>query len=190
MYRKLIKKIVHRCYRILTGRLGIYGTLGRGNVFGRRVFIHEMSSVGKYNRFGRDTMLTHARVGNYCSIAPGVKIGQAKHSVSYITTYNAIVSVNTGYKMFEKPTIIGNDVWIGANAVIMQGIRVGDGAVIGAGAVVTHDVPAYAVVVGVPARILRYRFSEEQIAEIQASQWWDEDKENAKRKVKELEKVL
>ena len=190
MRKGFIKKIMRRCYRILTGRMGIYGEIGRGNVFCSRVFIHEMSTVGKYNHFGRDTMLTHAEVGNYCSIAPGVKIGQAKHSLSYITTYNGIASANTGHDMFEKPTKIGNDVWIGANAVLMQGIEVGNGAVIGAGAVVTHDVPAYAIVTGVPARILRYRFSEEQITEIQASKWWDADKKEAKRKVKELEKVL
>ena len=190
MRQGIIRKAIHRCFRILTGRIGIYGAIGRGNALGRRVFIHEMSTVGKYNHFGRDTMLTYAQVGNYCSIAPGVKIGQAKHSLSYITTYNAIASANTGYRMFEKPTIIGNDVWIGANAVLMQGVIIGDGAVIGAGAVVTHDVPAYAVVVGVPARILRYRFREEQIAEIQDSRWWLEDIKEAKSKVKELEKVL
>ena len=190
MRQGIIKKIVHRCFRILTGRVGIYGAIGKGNVFGRRVFIHEMSSIGKYNHIGRDTMLTYGQIGNYCSIAPGVKIGQAKHSLSYITTYNGIASANAGYQMFEKPTIVGNDVWIGANAVLIQGVSVGDGAVIGAGAVVTHDVPAYAIVVGVPARVLRYRLSEEQIAEIQKSKWWNEDKKEAKRKVKELEKVL
>ena len=190
MRQGIIKKVIHRCFRIAIGRKGIYGAIGRGNVFGQRVFIHEMSTVGKYNYFGRDTMLTHAQIGNYCSIAPGVKIGQAQHSLSYITTYNAIASVNTGCQMFEKPTVIGNDVWIGANAVLMQGITVGDGAVIGAGAVVTHDVPAYAVVVGVPARVLRYRFNEEQIEKIRASQWWQADKKEAISKVKELENVL
>lgn len=190
MCYRIIKKIAHRCFRIITGRMGIYGAMGRGNIFGRRVFIHEMSTIGKYNRIGRDTMLTYAQVGNYCSIAPGVKIGQSQHSVSYITTYNAIASVNPDYQMHDKPTVIGNDVWIGANAVLMQGITVDNGAVIGAGAVVTHDVPAYAIVAGVPARILRYRLREDQIAEIQNSKWWREDIKEAKSKVKELEKVL
>ena len=190
MRRGIIRKIIHRCFRIATGRLGIYGVLGRGNIFGRRVFIHEMSSVGKYNRFGRDTMLTYAQVGNYCSIASGVKIGQAQHSISYITTYDAIASVNTGYQMFDKPTVIGNDVWIGDNAVLMQGIVIGDGAVIGAASVVTHDVPAYAIVAGVPARVMRYRLREDQITKIQDSKWWMEDIKEAKCKVKELEQVL
>lgn len=77
--------------------------------------------------------------------------------------------------IFSKKTKIGNDVWVGANAIIIAGVNIGNGAIIGAGAVVTKDVPPYAVVGGVPAKIIKYRFSEEQIEELEKIQWWDWD---------------
>ena len=75
----------------------------------------------------------------------------------------------------EESTIIGNDVWIGAKAIIRSGVTIGDGAVIGAGAVVTKDVPPYAIVAGVPAKIIRYRFDEELRKALLAAKWWDRD---------------
>ena len=74
---------------------------------------------------------------------------------------------------FDEPLRIGSDVWIGSNACILRGLAVGDGAVIGAGSVVTKDVPPYAVVVGNPARVLKYRFSEEVIARLLRLEWWN-----------------
>jgi len=76
---------------------------------------------------------------------------------------------------FKKVTI-GNDVWIGTRALIMDGVTVGDGAVIGAGAVVTKDVPPYAIVGGVPAKIIKYRFSEKKISQMLELQWWNDTK--------------
>ena len=73
------------------------------------------------------------------------------------------------------PIVIGNDVWIGAGTIVLPEVKIGDGAIIGAGAVVTHDVPAYAVVAGVPARILRYQFTQSQIAQLAKIAWWNWD---------------
>jgi acetyltransferase-like isoleucine patch superfamily enzyme len=70
-------------------------------------------------------------------------------------------------------TIIGNDVWIGNSVVIKGGVMIGDGAVVGAVAVVTHDVPAYAIVAGVPATIIKYRFDDEKIRRLLETKWWD-----------------
>ena len=180
-------KALKRIWRIITFRKGIYADVGKGNKFCSGVFAHEMSTIGKYNYIGTGTLITNAEIGNYCSIASGVKIGGAEHSISYITTYNGISGKNTQYDMFTKKSVIGNDVWIGANAVILQGVTIGTGAVIGAGAIVNKDVPDYAIAVGVPARIIRYRFDENKIQALLKSRWWEKDIKAARVAVKELE---
>lgn len=185
---KQFKKAVHRIARIIVCKKGIYGKIeGKGNKFTKGVFIEEEACIGKYNYFGPYTMINNAIIKNYCSIGPGVKVGQGKHSIDYITTYQKISGSLTGHSLDTKPTIIGNDVWCGANAVIMQGVEIGDGAVIGANAVVTHDIPAYGIAVGVPAKVIKFRFEEEKIRTIKNSKWYEYDIEEAKRIIKSLD---
>ena len=94
-------------------------------------------------------------------------------------------------KLRRRGISIGNDVWIGLNAVLMDGVTIGDGAVIGTHAVVTHDVPPYAIVVGIPAKILRYRFDEKTVDRLLKSRWYDRDIEFIKRlPVGDIEKCL
>jgi virginiamycin A acetyltransferase len=88
-----------------------------------------------------------------------------------------------------KRITIGNDVWIGARAVILDGITIGDGAIVGACAVVTKDVPPYAVVAGVPARVIRYRFSEKKIRTLLELQWWEWSPEEIKARLAELNSI-
>ncbi|MNI40841.1 Chloramphenicol acetyltransferase [compost metagenome] len=83
---------------------------------------------------------------------------------------------------YNQKIVIGNDVWIGANAVILPGVTLGDGAVIGAGAVVTKDVPPYAIVGGVPAKVIRYRFTPEEIEVLLRIKWWEWEIEEIKSK--------
>lgn len=126
------------------------------------------SKIGRNCYINRCTDINHVIMGNYCSIGPLVSIGGENHSVNYISTSD---------KLSEKGvaniiTHIGHDVWIGTQACIKQGIKIGNGAVIGANSFVNKDVPPYSVVVGSPAKIIRYRFSEEIIKEIEESKYF------------------
>lgn len=183
-------RVLKKLFRRITYRNRVYGVIGKGNRFSFGVYVHESAVIGKNNYIGPYTMINNATIGNYCSIAPSVKIGQANHSKDYITTYNNISSKLIGFSMYEKPALIENDVWIGANAVVMQGVTVGNGAVIGANAVVTTDIPPYAVAVGIPAKVVKFRFSVENIAIIEESNWFHYDLEKAESTILSLQNRL
>lgn len=187
---KIFKKIIFRIYRKIKFHGDIYGKVGKRNKFRRGSYVNEISIIGKYNYVGENTMITNAIIGNYCSIAPGVKIGLAEHSIQFLTTFNKISSEVNKFKMYKSPAIIKNDVWIGANVIIKQGVKVGNGAVIGAGAVVTRDIPDYSIVVGIPAKVINYRFDNKKIKLINDSQWWNNDIKKAKEIISNLDKNM
>lgn len=120
-------------------------------------------------------------IGRDRSIAEGVRIINGNHPIGLKSTHAVFHNPMFGYcdDWIGGPlnaTVIGNDVWIGANAVILPEVnRIGHGAVIGAGAVVNRDVPDYGVVLGNPARVVKYRFSDETIAALLEERWWDRD---------------
>jgi acetyltransferase-like isoleucine patch superfamily enzyme len=126
---------------------------------------------------------TTLKVGCFCSISSGVTIFLGgNHRVDWITTYPFSVFWESakqidGHPASKGDVIIGHDVWIGANAVILSGVHIGNGAVIGTAAVVTHNVPPYTIVAGNPARIIRTRFKEEEIRMLQSLEWWNWDDE-------------
>lgn len=133
-------------------------------------------------------------IGKYCSIAANVKfiMNGGNHPTTWMTTYPFPI-FGEGWESAmpsEWPTrgdtIVGNDVWIGYGATIMPGVRIGDGAIIATAAVVTKDVPPYAIVGGNPAQLLRYRFDEQTIARLLEIQWWDWDREKVTRNVRAL----
>ena len=168
----------------------------------REDFVYRGCKVGKFT-YGYDNLLKDFpmadRIGRYCSINGSARIFN-NHSMDCITTSpildfppfysidvyderQALVAKygkhheNASYQdsaiRDNRTVTIGNDVWIGANVVILPGVRIGDGAVLAAGAVVTKDVPAYAIVGGVPAKVIRYRFSEDMIRSLLQIRWWD-----------------
>ena len=127
-------------------------------------------------------------IGKFCSIACGAKFlfNSANHTLSSLSTYPfpllfeewGLEKKNVADSWDNKGDIVvGNDVWIGYEAVILSGVTIGDGAVIGARAVVTKDVPPYTIVGGVPAKPIKKRFSEESIKKLQSIRWWDWPKE-------------
>ena len=120
------------------------------------------------------------KIGKFCSFAPDIYIYAANHKMNTVTThpylYNPAIGVVPSDRRELNHVVIGNDVWVGQNVIITASVSyIGDGAVIGAGAVVTKDVLPYAVVVGVPATILKFRFDDEQIKVLQELKWWDWD---------------
>lgn len=116
-------------------------------------------------------------IGSYCSFAYGVTIvASGEHNHGSVATYPfaAILDGDVNKDTYSKgPICIGNDVWIGANVTILSGVTIGDGAVIAAGSVVVKSVPPYAIVGGVPARIIKYRFSSEIINRLIHVAWWN-----------------
>ncbi|PQO43900.1 CatB-related O-acetyltransferase [Blastopirellula marina] len=135
---------------------------------------HEIK-IGNYSYgpcFSPGWFPPRVEIGNYTSIAAGVRVVNENHPLSHFSTHPQFYVFHE-----ERPwLVIGDDVWIGFNAIILPGCHsIGTGAVIGAGAVVTKDVPPYAIVGGNPARVLRYRFSEDMAEELLASKWWQKE---------------
>lgn len=141
--------------------------------------------VGAYSYIGPRTRMDNTSVGAYCSISWDCQIGLSSHNLDSISTSPIFFEkrngtgsswVNQDHKdgAGASRTIIGNDVWVGARSTILESIVVGDGAVIGVGAVVTKDVPPYAIVGGVPAKVIRYRFDSDVREALLASKWWEE----------------
>lgn len=140
--------------------------------------------IGRYTYTGPFDMIFHTNIGSFCSISYGVTIGPPEHDYCKLTTHPFIYdkryeildnSELLTVTKFNKQCQIGNDVWIGCNATILRGVNIGHGAVIGANALVNKDVPPYAIVAGVPAKIIKYRFSKELIKALLELKWWEWD---------------
>ena len=123
-----------------------------------------------WRSYANATLLRNVTIGRFCSIGRRCSIGAAGHDLTALTTHP--FGARPGF-VSDLATTIGHDVWIGDNALVMAGLTIGTGATIAGGAVVTRDVPPYAIVMGLPARITRRRFSDATCAALLASQWWE-----------------
>ena len=132
-------------------------------------------NVGKHCYIATQSILNNTNIGNYTCIAPHVQIGGMQHSYWYPS-----ISPRLSNECVTNNTNIGHDVWIAAGAIIAQGVTIGNGAVVGANSFVNKDVPPYAIVVGTPARIIKYRFDEDTIKQLEKIQFWNKNIEEAR----------
>jgi chloramphenicol O-acetyltransferase type B len=148
--------------------------------------VHIQNSVlGDFTYVSSGSVILEAEIGKFCSIGPNVRVAPGKHPThTIVSTHPAIYSNPTyclknfsnddKHKPYRK-VIIGNDVWICANAVISDGVIIGDGAIIASNAVVTKNVEPYSIVGGIPAKHIRYRFEKSDIEKLLKTKWWEND---------------
>ena len=157
------------------------GKLAKVNRFCRL----NLTELGDGSYVANGSRINNAKIGKFCSIGPDTRIGLGKHPVKdFVSTHPAFYSPRNaaGFSFSNRNkfveterVIIGNDVWLGQSAIVCDGVRIGDGACIAAGAVVTRDVAPYTIVGGVPAQFIRYRFPENVITRLLEIRWWERD---------------
>lgn len=186
----MIKYLIGGLKNLFNPAVSLLSLIDSTSVVNRKAKIYQFvkifrSKIGAYTYIGRNTDIVCAKVGKFCSIASDCHIGMGTHTLNYISTSSIFTEKHnaTGFDWISnsslekvdpyKPVTIGNDVWIGLRVMVLGGVTIGDGAVVGAGAIVTKDVPPYAVVGGVPARIIKYRFPNEEIKSLMQIEWWN-----------------
>ena len=141
--------------------------------------------LGDFTYIANGSNIKNTKIGKFCSIGPDIKCGLGRHpSHTFVSTHPIFFSTlkqaqvsfaDKNYFDNYKTIEIGSDVWIGANVIIIDGVKIGDGSIIAANSVVTKDVPPYAIVAGSPAKIVKYRFNEVEIKYLQNIKWWDKE---------------
>ncbi len=152
------------------------------------VTVYGGTDIGQFTYINVGCVIySNVSIGKYCSIGRNIEIGLAKHPINFLSThpfqcsntlFNRIpeyADISRKEWKYHPDTYIGNDVWIGSKSCIVSGVKIGNGAVIASGAVVTKDVPAYAIVAGIPARVIKMRFNDHIISELEELKWWDLD---------------
>jgi acetyltransferase-like isoleucine patch superfamily enzyme len=174
---------------------GIQGDLEyEGPVATSALRLHGRCRIGRFTYFNYGCEISDTDFGRYCSVGQRSIVNPGEHPTDWLSThpfvgdasgiscgmagepaYAAIAGATLSAPRPTKRVTIGHDVWLGANSVVLSGVGIGDGAVIAAGAVVSRDVAPFAVVAGVPARVIRYRFSQDMISRLGRLRWWDYD---------------
>ena len=167
----LIDKNSYICESKLENYTSIYSQSSLSNV-----------NLGQYSYISASAKINNSKIGKFCSIGRDFICGMGIHPTNFVSTHPSFFSTRkqcgvcfTDKNCFEeyKNISIGHDVWIGARVFVNDGIQIGNGAIIGAGAVVVKDVPDYAIVGGVPAKVIRFRFADHIIADLQRIEWWN-----------------
>jgi phosphonate metabolism protein (transferase hexapeptide repeat family) len=160
--------------------------LGPWTAVGARTTIAE-SSMGAYSYVVNDSSIMWSEIGKFCSIAAHTRLNPGNHPLERVALHHFTYR-SKGYRLAEEDdgeffawrrshqVVLGNDVWIGHGATVLPGVKIGTGAAIGAGAVVSRDIPDFAVAAGVPARVMRFRFPEDLRERLLRLAWWDWDR--------------
>ena len=208
---KFIKKIVKRLFQkhteadeSLTSLKFHHSVIADNCSFDSHISIGRNSylfntKISRFSYVSQSVSIMNTTIGGFCSIAQNALIGGGLHpSKIFVSTSPVFYSLHKqcgttfsddNYFREMGNTIIGNDVWIGANSVIMDDLIIGDGAIIGAGSIVTKHVAPYSIVVGAPARHLRFRFDSEEINFLLKFKWWDKDEEWLRNNFKDLHNI-
>lgn len=173
---------------------GIINVRPHGSKFDElKMFSPNISNIGKNTYSATDLVVQseNTSIGSFCSIGEKVVLGHGEHPLNFLSTSPYFYFPNLKWKNEKAPShdefwdlepiCVGNDVWIGNEVSVKNGVTIGDGAVIGTKSIVTKDVPPYAIVAGVPAKIIRYRFSPEIISDLLELKWWELDDEIIKQ---------
>lgn len=188
---------------LFNSRISIFSFVSSKNDIHSTAAVYRMakvknSTIGAYSYIGNETDVECADIGKFCSIADHCRIGMGGHNLNMLSTSPIFTETANGTKSRwvvqdvnsdeDKRAILGNDVWIGSHVLINGGVMVGHGAVVGAGAVVVKDVPPYAIVGGVPAKVIRYRFTQEVIEKLLELEWWNYDDTTLKENISFFQK--
>lgn len=165
-------------------------SIANGCSFGKYNTVYDKTllsgvSLGDFTYISHDCQFSNTKLGKFCSVGPYVVCGLGNHPTEkFVSTHPIFFSTkeqaqitfsDKDYFSEDNPIEIGNDVWICARSIILDGVKIGDGAIIAAGSVVNKDVPPYAIMGGVPAKLIRYRFDENTIMKLLKIKWWNKD---------------
>lgn len=197
-FRKII--LINRINIVNKCNISLKANIDNLSQFEGRNLVYPMTTIGK-SEIGFATYISSScsfyktKIGRYCSIGANVKVIAGNHPTSKYISSHPIFYNNKGFSglYYESGNLfneysytnenesflceIGNDVWIGESVKILNGICIGDGAIIGTGSVVTKHIPPYSIVGGVPAKLIRYRFTEEEINYLLKLKWWNKDED-------------
>ena len=194
--KKILTFVFWSIYRVRYGvkvsstNVSIRTKLGRNCSIAAGTEVYGEAILGDYSYIsGPGSYVEDAEIGKFCSIARGVTIGVSNHNHSLVSSHTFLF--NKAFRIVKDPPIetiksrpvIGNDVWVGMGSYILRGVTIGDGAVVGANSVVTKDVAPYSIVVGSPARHVKYRFSESVINDLLEIKWWEWSRERIRSDV-------
>lgn len=177
---------------IINSSFGFYNTIYN------EVSLNEVI-LGDFTYISGNTSISKTSIGKFCSIGPNCKIGLGIHpSNTFVSTHPIFFSTlkqaqvsfaNKNYFEEFGNITIGNDVWLAANVIVIDGVHISDGVIVAAGSVVTKNIPPYAIVGGVPAKIIRYRFKEDEIVNLLKIKWWDMDVEYLKNNFRKFHSI-